>query len=160
MTQAVFRQGGTLDKFIGDAVMAFWGAPIPQEDHAERAVACALDMLTAMDGFNARQQERGRPTLRMRIGVHTGEAVVGNLGCPSRFSLTALGDTVNLASRLESANKVLGTRVLICEATMRALPQGMPTRYIDEIQVKGREQAVKVYTLAAEAVHKEHAGAS
>lgn len=161
MTQAVFRRGGTLDKFIGDAVMAFWGAPISQEDHAERAVACARDMLTALDGFNARQQARGRPTLRMRIGIHTGEAVVGNLGCPSRFSFTALGDTVNLASRLESANKLQGTRVLISEATKRELPQGTPIRYVDEIQVKGREQAVKVYTLAPEGVSAlEDKGAS
>ena len=148
MTRAVFSHEGTVDKFIGDAVMAFWGAPVAQPDHPARAVACARDMLAALDSFNADQREKGLPTLRMRIGIHTGEALVGNLGCPSRFSFTALGDSVNLASRLESANKLSGTRVLMSEATASRLPSELATEYVDEIRVKGRERSVKVYTLA------------
>ena len=147
MTQAVFRQEGTLDKFIGDAVMAFWNAPMPQADHPQRAVACAKDMLAALADFNVALREKGRPPINMRIGIHTGVAVVGNLGCPSRFSFTALGDAVNLASRLESANKDHNTRILMSKATVDQLPPSWPTQYIGEIKVKGREEPVKVYTL-------------
>ncbi|MFH1020253.1 MAG: adenylate/guanylate cyclase domain-containing protein, partial [Pseudomonadota bacterium] len=146
MTQAVFRYQGTLDKFIGDAVMAFWGAPIPQEDHPRRAVACAMDMLAALESFNQSLREKGQSPLKMRIGIHTGVAVVGNLGCPSRFSFTALGDTVNLASRLESANKNHGTNILMSEATVKGLPPEISTRFVARIQVKGREEPVAVYT--------------
>lgn len=149
MTRVVFRHEGTLDKFIGDAVMAFWGAPIDQEDHAQRAVACARDMMATLDDFNVEQQEKRLPSLRMRIGIHTGEALVGNLGCPSRFSFTALGDSVNLASRLEGSNKLHGTSILMSEATASRLPPDLQAAYVEEIRVKGREQPVKVYTIGS-----------
>lgn len=148
MAQAVSHHEGTLDKFIGDAVMAFWGAPVAHEDHPQRAVACACDMLDALDAFNVKLAERGRPPLKMRIGIHTGVAVVGNLGCPSRFSYTALGDAVNVASRLESANKDYGTSILMSETTALGLPPGMPTRVIAEThQVKGRKEPLKLFTI-------------
>lgn len=146
MTQTVFRHGGTLDKFIGDAVMAFWNSPLPQADHAERAVRCALAMQAELATFNERLRADGRAPLAMRIGVHTGEAIVGNLGCPSRFSYTALGDTVNLASRLESANKEFGTGILLSEATARQLPAALPVREVAETRVKGRLEAVRLFT--------------
>jgi len=146
MTQAVFRYQGTLDKFIGDAVMAFWGAPIPQEDHPQRAVACAIDMLSALESFNHSLLKQGQSLLRMRIGIHTGIAVVGNLGCPSRFSYTAIGDTVNVAARLESANKDHDTSILMSEETVKGLPLEITTQFVAKIQVKGRKEPVTVYT--------------
>lgn len=148
MTQTVFRHGGTLDKFIGDAVMAFWGAPVAHEDHPQRAVACACDMLVTLEAFNVKLAERGRPPLKMRIGIHSGTALVGNLGCPSRFCYTALGDAVNVAARLESANKDYGTSILMSETTALGLPPGMPTRVVAEThQVKGRKEPLKLFTI-------------
>ncbi len=149
MTAVVFEHGGTLDKFIGDAVMAFWGAPVPEPRQATRAVEAALHMLEETATLNRQWRERGVPVeLEIGIGVHTGEAVVGNVGSLARkLDYTAIGDAVNLASRLESLNKELGTHVIVSESTRIAVEGDYDFRALDEVRVRGKEKPVKIYEL-------------
>ena len=146
MTPVIHRYGGTVDKFIGDAVMAFWGAPLDDPQHAEHAVRAAIDMHQAMQALVERLTRRGLPSIGMRIGLHTGRVVVGNVGSHSRFSYTVIGDAVNLAARLEGANKAFGTTVLLSGATAALLPHDLTLRHVDTVIVKGKSEAVKVYT--------------
>ena len=150
MTPIIHASGGTVDKFIGDAVMAFWGAPLDDAQHAEHAVHAALDMQQAMEPLVAGLRARGLPPLQMRIGLHTGRVVVGNVGSQQRFSYTVIGDAVNLAARLEGANKAFGTGILLSQATARQLPATLPVRVLDEVIVKGRAEPVRVFTLCAD----------
>lgn len=120
MTEIIFRHWGTLDKFQGDAVMAFWGAPYEQDDHAARACAAALDMLRRVDELRQPWRAQGKPDINIGLGINTGRAVVGNMGSRKRFNYTVLGDAVNLASRLEGVNKEYGTRIIVSETTFRA----------------------------------------
>lgn len=149
MTEIVFRNGGTLDKFMGDGLMAFWGAPLRLHDHAPRAVAAALEMLEAVDELNRElEAETGGTRLDIGIGIHTGEAVVGNIGSLDRkLDYTAVGDAVNLASRLESMNKELSTRALVSRATRDAAPEAAVYAPVGEVPVKGRSRAVEVFRL-------------
>ena len=149
MTPLVHATGGTLDKFIGDALMAFWGAPLDDPQHAEHAVRTALAMQAAMPALSEQLRERGLPALQMRIGVHTGRVVVGNVGSEQRFSYTVIGDAVNLAARLEEANKALGTRILVSAATAALLPPDIALQALDALQVKGRVEPVQVFTTQA-----------
>jgi class 3 adenylate cyclase len=153
MTEIVFQHGGTLDKFIGDAVMALWGAPLPAPDHARRAADCALAMMAELERMNARwAQAGGSADLRIGIGINSGEAVVGNIGSlKHKLEYTAIGDAVNLASRLESLNKDMGTTIIISEATRAALGEGYDTAPLREVHVKGKEQAVLVHELRGHA---------
>lgn len=146
MTPIIHRYGGTVDKFIGDAVMAFWGAPLDDALHAEHAVRAAIEMQAAMAVLAANLQARGLPAIAMRIGLHTGRVVVGNIGSHSRFSYTVIGDAVNLAARLEGANKAFGTGILLSDATASLLPAELGLRHLDTVVVKGKSEAVKVYT--------------
>ena len=150
MTPIIHASGGTVDKFIGDAVMAFWGAPLDDAQHAEHAVRAALEMQQAMEPLVAGLRARGLPPLQMRIGLHTGRVVVGNVGSQQRFSYTVIGDAVNLAARLEGANKAFGTGILLSQATARQLPTTLPIRVLDEVIVKGRAESVRVFTLCAD----------
>jgi adenylate cyclase len=147
MAEIVFRYGGTLDKFMGDGLMAFWGAPLPLEDHAPRAVTAALEMLAAVEALNRDLgSEEGGIRLDIGIGINTGEAVVGQIGSLSRkVDYTAVGDPVNLASRLESMNKELGTRMLVSQATRDAAAHVASFQDAGEIRVKGREATVRVF---------------
>jgi adenylate cyclase len=150
MSAVVFRHGGTLDKFIGDAVMAFWGAPVAVDDHARRAMDAALEMLDELDSLNARWESRGAPTrLRIGIGIHTGDAVVGNIGSLAhKLDYTAIGDTVNLASRLETLTKELDAAILTSPATRGAVGNdAYDFRSKGEVHVKGKEEPVHVYTV-------------
>ncbi len=149
MTQIVFEQGGTLDKYIGDALMAFWGAPVHQEDHPLRACRAALQFLDALEVLNRQWRTQGLPEIQIGIGISTGPMVVGNMGSDIRFNYTVMGDTVNVAARLEAANKENGTRLLISEATYHAVKDGADARPVGTIRVRGRQGPVQVYELRA-----------
>jgi adenylate cyclase len=149
MTDIVFRHGGTIDKFIGDAVMAFWGAPLPAADHARRAAECALEMIETLARLNAGWEAEGRGAgLSIGVGINSGEAVVGMIGSlKHKLDYTAIGDAVNLASRLESLNKDMGTTIIISDAVHAALGDGYDAAPLREVHVKGKEQAVLVHEL-------------
>jgi adenylate cyclase len=147
MTDIVFANQGTLDKYIGDAIMAFWGSPYPQEDHAVRACNCALQMVRSLVKLNAKWQAEGRPPISIGIGLNTGLLNVGNMGSAKRLSWTVMGDNVNLASRLEGINKQYHTQIVISEATYRKVPDRFVCRELDKIRVKGKHQPVNIYEL-------------
>jgi adenylate cyclase len=147
LTRVIQTRGGTVDKFIGDAVMAFWNAPVEQADHAARACAAGRELLEAVETLNVVWRERGLPTIAMRVGIATGPAVVGNIGSSTKFNYTVMGDTVNLASRLEGAAKVYDTSSLIAGSTVEAAAGGSGFRELDRLQVKGRVTSVPVFEL-------------
>lgn len=147
MTQIIMSYQGTLDKYIGDALMALWGAPVPMTDHALRACRAAIDMEQAMTDLQADWQALGLPNLTARIGLHSGPVVAGNVGSRDRFNYTVLGDTVNLASRLEGVNKAYGTRIILSEESAHYVKDRLLVRELDSVQVKGRGQPVTVYEL-------------
>jgi adenylate cyclase len=149
MTQVVFDEGGYLDKYIGDAIMAFWNAPKEVEDHPDRAMRTAIIMQRRMDALNERwgADDPDHKALKVRIGVHTGEVVVGNVGGEDRFDYSAIGDAVNLAARLEPANKTYDTLNMVSEVTLEGGRGEYRVRELDLIVVKGKEEPVKVYEL-------------
>ncbi len=147
MTDVVFRHDGLLDKYIGDAVMAFWGAPVLAQNNAVRCCRAALEMTATLRELREGWRPLGRPLIEIGIGINTGEAAVGNFGSPQRFNYTAVGDDVNLASRLEGLNKEYATEVLITERTRQAIGDEFITREIDQVLVKGRTQHVVVHEL-------------
>jgi adenylate cyclase len=147
MTDVIFKNWGTLDKYIGDAIMAFWGAPYPQTDHAVRACRAALEMLGVLNQLQAKWEAQGRPRIDIGVGINTGLMVVGNMGSAKRFNFTIMGDNVNLASRLEGTNKQFGTRVIISEATYLAVHEHFIARELDLIRVKGKIKPVKIFEL-------------
>ncbi len=149
MTEIILAELGTVDKYEGDAIMAFWGAPLPLADQAVRACRAALRQQAALHDLNRRFQEKGWPELQCRIGLHTGEAVVGNLGSRKRFDYTVIGDTVNLASRLEGLNKFYGTAILASETTVQECQGVIEFQELDRVAVKGRETPVGVYQALA-----------
>ncbi|MDD5437703.1 MAG: adenylate/guanylate cyclase domain-containing protein [Patescibacteria group bacterium] len=144
MTAEVFKHEGVLDKYIGDAVMAFWNAPFDQPDHAKRAVETALDMLSALKEMNA-NKAFGDVELKIGVGVNTGEMVVGNMGSEERFDYTVIGDSVNLGSRLESLTKEYGVCLLITESARQELNNGYLIRQVDLVAVKGKKEPVKIF---------------
>ncbi|MBI4383683.1 MAG: adenylate/guanylate cyclase domain-containing protein [Nitrospinae bacterium] len=147
MTQIVLRNGGTLDKFVGDSIVAFWNAPVKQEDHALKAAAAALEMLKFSENFNRRFSQGTKREIRTRIGINTGRVVVGNIGSKTRFNYTVIGDEANLASRLESANKQYGTYLMASESTYLKIKDAFRARPLDCLRVKGKRKPVKVYQL-------------
>jgi adenylate cyclase len=147
MTDVIFAILGTLDNYIGDAIMAFWGSPYPQDDHALRACHCALDMLRRLDKLNAKWLAQGRKELSIGIGLNTGPVNVGNMGSAKRLAWTVMGDNVNLASRLEGMTKQYRSRIVIGEGTYRQVADHFVCRELDRIRVKGKHQPVVVYEL-------------
>lgn len=145
MTGIVLQNGGTVDKFIGDAIMAFWNAPLDDPDHALHACQAALEMAAALGSATSPDPARSR--VRMRIGIHTGPVVVGNMGSADRFDYTAIGDSVNVASRIEGANKIYGTLTLVSGATAAAVGGRLPLRRIDRVRVKGRSEPLDIFSL-------------
>lgn len=146
---------GTIDKFIGDAVMAFWGAPASSPDHAADACRCALAIQHAIDKLGLTDDTGQR--LRIRIGVNSGPMLVGNIGSDVRLNYTVIGDAVNVASRLEAQNKAFGTSILIGEATQQIVSDDFKTALVDSITVRGRTQSLHVFQLLAESSGAVHA---
>jgi adenylate cyclase len=149
LTDVVLRHHGMLDKYIGDGLMAVFGAPVADPDHALHACRAALGMRTALAALHAGWRAEGRPCLEVRIGINTGSMVIGNIGTQSRFDYTVIGDEVNIASRLEAANKSLGTGILISAATATAAGSLIDVRPLGTISVKGRDRSVEVFELLA-----------
>ncbi len=147
MTAEVLKHGGVLDKYIGDAVMAFWGAPLPDSEQANHAYLAAEGMITALREFNEELVKESGLTIDIGIGLYTGKAVVGNVGSEQRFDYTAMGDTVNVASRLEGLNKEHKTHLIIGETTREKIT--LPAQFISlgSAKVKGREQELKIFTI-------------
>ena len=151
VTEAIQSAGGTVDKFIGDGLLAIFGAPLPLEtDGAEQAVAAAVEMGRRLDALHERWRARGLPELGIGIGVHTGQAVVGNIGSPRKMEFTVIGDAVNVAARIESTTRRFSRRVLLSEGTVERLRVRPPLTDLGEVQVKGRRQPVRLYGLAEE----------
>jgi adenylate cyclase len=152
MTRIVFKHQGTLDKYIGDAVMAFWGAPYEEVGHAARTCDAALEMMEHVRKLQIKWQAEGKPHLDIGIGLNTGVASVGNMGSTLRYGYTALGDAVNLTSRLENMNKEYGTNILVTESCYEAAKSaGFAFRELDLIRVKGKFQPVTIYELLGRA---------
>lgn len=151
MTDIIFAHEGIIDKYQGDAIMAEFGAPLALPNHADMAVCAALAMQRRLHQLRQEWDKRGLPALRCRVGINTGSMIIGNMGSRQVFDYTVIGDAVNLASRLESANKLYRTRVMISEYTYYQLSPGMfRTRVLDVIAVKGKSQAVKVFEVYSE----------
>lgn len=149
MTDIIFKYDGLLDKYEGDAIMAVFGAPVDQADHAIRSCRCALDSQKALTAMRLRWRKEGKPELFVRIGINTGVVVVGNMGSRMRFDYTCIGDNVNLAARLETANKMFGTSILISGNTADLVKSVILCRFLGMIRVVGRQQAVPVYEVLA-----------
>lgn len=147
MTDLVFETKGTLDKYMGDAIMAFWGAPIPLEDHPKRAANCALLMLKKLKELQFEYMQKGLPSIDIGIGLNTGDMSVGNMGSNTVRSYTVMGDAVNLGSRLEGINKEYGTRIIISEFTQSRIADDFITREVDWVRVKGKAQPVRIFEL-------------
>ncbi len=159
MTELVMDNSGMLDKYIGDAVMAVYGAPLPIENHATRACGTALAMLTALGPLNASWKARELPEIRIGIGINTGNMSVGNMGSERRFDYTVMGDAVNLGARLESLTKAYQVDILVGEATMLAAKEHYCFREVDRVQVIGRKAAASVYELCGTAEDPQLAAA-
>jgi adenylate cyclase len=152
MSAALRRQPpGTLDKFIGDSIMAFWGAPTPNADHAETACRAALACQDELKALQEKWTQQGKPLFHQRIGINSGEVIVGNMGSASRLNYTVVGDTVNTASRFEGLNKLYGTRIIIGESTRALVKDRFVARPLDFVSVKGSARGVRIYELMAEA---------
>lgn len=153
LAECVEDEGGTIDKYIGDSLMAFWGAPEPLENSAEKACRAARKIATAIAAENERRRSEGRSPVRVRVGVHTGPLVVGNIGAPSRINYTVVGDTVNTTQRLESLGKEIAPHdeviVLMSETTANRLPAEFRTKPTGSFHVKGKSETVTVYQLIA-----------
>jgi adenylate cyclase len=152
MSSALRRQPpGTLDKFIGDSIMAFWGAPLPNPDHAVTACRAALACQERLKELHEKWIREGKPLFYQRIGINTGEVIVGNMGSATRLNYTVVGDTVNAASRFEGLNKLYGTRIIIGQSTWDLVKDQFVARPLDLVSVKGSMKGVRIYELMAEA---------
>ncbi|MBI3046533.1 MAG: adenylate/guanylate cyclase domain-containing protein [Candidatus Harrisonbacteria bacterium] len=147
MTEEVLKRGGVLDKYIGDAIMAFWGAPIGDEQQADHALQAAIGMTEKLKTLNAKLKKSGKPEIGTRIGIYTGPALAGNIGSELRLNYTVMGDTVNVASRLEGINKEYGTQIIIGESTKNKLKGKYDLKSLGSVAIKGRAEPLNIYTV-------------
>jgi len=148
MTDIIFRHGGTVDKFEGDAILVFFGAPQHQENHAERAVNTALAMQERLADFEEKWMELTQASLNIGIGIHTGDVMVGNIGSQRRMEYTVIGDTVNLASRLQDLTKVFDASILISDSTHHRVGHMCQTQSLGSVEIRGRQQPVNIYQVS------------
>ncbi|HSF10695.1 MAG TPA: adenylate/guanylate cyclase domain-containing protein, partial [Nitrospirales bacterium] len=156
MSRIMFKHDGVVDKYIGDAIMAFWNAPMPQPDHARRACQTALEMITTLRELQADWKRRGMPMLEVGIGINSGPAVVGNIGSIERLQYTALGDTTNVASRLEALSVVYKVSIVIGEFTRQEAGPAFEYRELDLVALKGRDEPLVVYEVVGLAGQLNH----
>jgi adenylate cyclase len=150
MTDVIIKHSGTVDKFIGDAVMAFWGAPVEMKSHASEACHAALECQKKIKELNQKWSNEGKKPFHTRIGIGTGEIIVGNMGSDQRLNYTVIGDTVNLASRLEGLNKDYGTKIIVSQSTVEHLSDDFALRLLDFVHAKGKLEPATIYELVAE----------
>ncbi|BAI80798.1 adenylate/guanylate cyclase [Deferribacter desulfuricans SSM1] len=155
-TDIILKNGGMLDKYIGDAIMAVFNAPIDLENHEDKAVESAIEIVKNLQKLNKTFKEKGLPELDIGIGINSGDAVVGNLGTEKRFDYTAIGDTVNLASRLEGLNKYYGTKILISGYTKNGLINNFKIRLVDIVRVKGKNEPVDIFEVIVNENYNEN----
>jgi adenylate cyclase len=159
MVEIVFRHHGTLDKFVGDMVMALFSAPLDDREHAEHAVQTAVEMVQALAQLNQRWTAEGKPALDIGIGINSGDMIAGNIGSSAVMSYTVIGDNVNLGARLESLNKDYGTRIIISDATRVRLTAQYPLRSLGDVIVKGKSRPVAIYEVVVPSPLAQHEGA-
>lgn len=147
MTEEILKYDGVIDKYIGDAIMAFWGAPLDDMNHAEKALKAAMAMVNRLKKVNEEFAARGDPEINIGVGLYTGPAVVGNVGSKLRVNYTVLGDTVNTASRLEGQTKDYGVKIILGENTKNKIKGDYNFKFLDSVKVKGKEEAVNIYTV-------------
>jgi len=147
MCDIITKYEGTIDKFEGDAIIAFWGAPLDQPDHAYLACKAAIEMQEVMETLRQEYSKVGKPQLHMRIGINTGDIVVGNMGSNYRMDYTIMGDAVNLAARLEGANKIYHTYTMVSHHTNNLIKDRIISRELDNIKVMGKNEPVTVFEL-------------
>ena len=147
MVDIIDKHGGTLDKIMGDGVMAYFNAPLPVEHHEQKAVECALDMQAAMRSWRELSESLGLPPLKVRIGINSGDVVFGEVGAKRQLGYTVIGDAVNTAARLEPLNKEFGTEILISEAVLNQLDGTFETHYVGELAIRGREEGIRAYSV-------------
>lgn len=145
MSDIIIANDGTIDKYIGDAIMAYWNAPVDVDHHADQALKSALEQFRALEHLNISLAEKSLPSIDIGIGIHTGEVVVGEMGSKDRSDYTIIGDSVNLCSRIEGLCKAYGVRLLISEDTLKKVTQNYKIREVDRVQVKGKEESVVIY---------------
>jgi adenylate cyclase len=145
MSQIIIDHEGTIDKYIGDAIMAYWNAPVNVKNHADKAVSAAIKQIEALKILNEQIKEKSYPTIDIGIGLHTGNAIVGEMGSEGRSDYTVIGDSINLGSRIEGLCKPYGAKILISEATKKQLTKTYKIREVDKVQVKGKDEAVRIY---------------
>ena len=150
MTSIILKNQGLIDKYMGDAIMALWGAPLDLSDHQEIACRSSLEMIEKLCELKEKWKKEGIPSFDIGIGLNSGNAVVGNMGSSSRFDYTAMGDNVNLASRLEGLNKIYGTNIIISDYTFKSVKQKFEIRKLDIVRVKGKKKPIPIYELISE----------
>lgn len=151
MTDIILNHNGLVDKYIGDAIMAFWGAPIKNKEHAKIACDASLDMIKELENLKKKWQKEGFPEINIGIGLNSGNAVIGNVGSSERFDYTAIGDNINLGSRLESLTKHYGVSIIISEKTKEEAGNEFVTRKLDFVKVKGKNEPIEIYELVGRA---------
>ncbi|MCS7163822.1 MAG: adenylate/guanylate cyclase domain-containing protein [Thermodesulfovibrio sp.] len=150
LTEIVISNAGVVDKYIGDCIMAFWGAPLKTDSDEVNACKAAIQCIESLEKINEEFSKNGMPSIKIRIGIHTGEAIVGNIGSDRLFNYTVIGDTVNIASRLESTNKIFNTKIIISKETYSKLPDNFIVRELGDIIVKGKTKPITIFELLGE----------